>query len=173
VTLEELGNLGELIAAVATVLTLAYLALQIRQNTEQLKNSGRDARTSASVAYTQIEQSFLLQLGLNPDAGAVYFKGLADFESLDDKERTQFIWLLSAYLTNFRQSFYLNQEGVMTDGLWSQHQASIEWVVSQPGFRPYWKAWGGVIVAEVAELVEAILAEPTHEQSAARDSVGH
>jgi hypothetical protein len=30
VTLEELGDLGEFVAAVATVPTLAYLALQIR-----------------------------------------------------------------------------------------------------------------------------------------------
>lgn len=29
-TLEQLGNLGDVVAAVATVVTLAYLALQIR-----------------------------------------------------------------------------------------------------------------------------------------------
>ena len=32
-TIQDLGSIGELIAAIATVVTLAYLALQIRQNT--------------------------------------------------------------------------------------------------------------------------------------------
>ena len=33
VTIQDLGSLGELIAAVATIVTLAYLAVQIRSNT--------------------------------------------------------------------------------------------------------------------------------------------
>lgn len=32
-SLQDLGNLGELIAALATVLTLGYLAIQLKQNT--------------------------------------------------------------------------------------------------------------------------------------------
>jgi hypothetical protein len=39
VTIQDLGSIGELIAAIATVATLVYLAIQIRQNTV----SNRDA----------------------------------------------------------------------------------------------------------------------------------
>ena len=38
-TIEELGNLGDFLAAIATIITLIYLALQIRQNTSILKLS--------------------------------------------------------------------------------------------------------------------------------------
>ena len=37
-TLQDLGNLGELVAAIATVLTLGYLAIQLRQNTRALRS---------------------------------------------------------------------------------------------------------------------------------------
>ena len=37
-TIQDLGSLGELIAAVATVLTLGYLAVQLRQNTKALRS---------------------------------------------------------------------------------------------------------------------------------------
>jgi hypothetical protein len=37
-SLQDLGNLGELIAALATVLTLGYLALQLKQNTNALRS---------------------------------------------------------------------------------------------------------------------------------------
>jgi hypothetical protein len=36
VTIQDIGSIGELVAALATVATLAYLALQIRQNTTAL-----------------------------------------------------------------------------------------------------------------------------------------
>ena len=35
---EDLGNLGELVAAIATVATLGYLALQLKQNTKALRS---------------------------------------------------------------------------------------------------------------------------------------
>jgi hypothetical protein len=38
-TIEQLGNLGDFLAAIATIITLIYLALQIRQNTSLLRLS--------------------------------------------------------------------------------------------------------------------------------------
>ena len=43
-SIQDLGALGELVAAVATVATLLYLAVQIRQNNKNLQES-----TSASL----------------------------------------------------------------------------------------------------------------------------
>ena len=41
--LEELSNIGEMIGALATVITLAYLAVQIRRNTAEVKATSRRA----------------------------------------------------------------------------------------------------------------------------------
>ncbi len=38
-TLQDLGSIGEFVAAVATLATLIYLALQIRQNSESVKSA--------------------------------------------------------------------------------------------------------------------------------------
>jgi hypothetical protein len=46
-TIQDLGSIGELIAAIATVATLAYLALQIRQNTRAIQGSALRARDDA------------------------------------------------------------------------------------------------------------------------------
>ena len=56
-TIQDLGSIGELVAALATVATLAYLAIQIRQNTLQLEQSTLAGRAAA---YHQAnEQSWL------------------------------------------------------------------------------------------------------------------
>ena len=52
-TLEDLGNLGEFIAAVAVVVSLVYLALQIRQNTRSVRDSAFQA-VASSVQETSI-----------------------------------------------------------------------------------------------------------------------
>ena len=36
-TIQDLGNIGEVVAAVATVVTLVYLAIQIRANTNAVQ----------------------------------------------------------------------------------------------------------------------------------------
>jgi hypothetical protein len=43
----ELGALGELVGSVGVVVTLFYLAIQIRQNTEQQKRVEMESRVSA------------------------------------------------------------------------------------------------------------------------------
>jgi hypothetical protein len=48
-SIQELGSLGELIAAIATVATLIYLAIQINQNTRAVKASVLEATGSRSM----------------------------------------------------------------------------------------------------------------------------
>ena len=45
-SLQDIGSIGELVGAIATVATLFYLAVQIRQNTAQLRESARAAHST-------------------------------------------------------------------------------------------------------------------------------
>ena len=57
-TLQDLGNLGEFIGAIAVVISLVYLAAQIRQNTRALHGS----------SYAQsAEQLWLVNLAIAQD----------------------------------------------------------------------------------------------------------
>ena len=40
-TIQDLGSIGEFVAAIATVATLVYLAIQIRSNTAALRSESR------------------------------------------------------------------------------------------------------------------------------------
>ena len=58
-TLEDLGSIGELVAAIATVLTLIYLAIQIR-------TSNRLARAEASRLPNSDLNALNATFGTNP-----------------------------------------------------------------------------------------------------------
>ncbi len=51
-TIEQLGSLGEFIAAIATLITLVYLALQIRHNTAAMNESRKLAITESQRDWT-------------------------------------------------------------------------------------------------------------------------
>jgi hypothetical protein len=62
-SIQDLGSLGELIAAIATVGTLIYLALQIRQNTAVVRTSNYAELTSKTGEFAkQVTYQLLMQL---------------------------------------------------------------------------------------------------------------
>ena len=92
-SIEELGSIGELIAAIATVLTLVYLAIQVRQNTRALK-----ASTFQSIS-SELGQN--VQPLLNtPDMAAIFAKSTTEPSALTKDERLK---IQALYLAMFRQ----------------------------------------------------------------------
>jgi hypothetical protein len=86
---EALGAIGEIVGAIAVVLTLGYLALQIRQNTRLLRATALSATADAYLSFNRL-------LGSDPASAYVFQVGLEDFPSLSEAEQRQFLNLLRA-----------------------------------------------------------------------------
>lgn len=83
-TLQDLGALGEIIGAVAVVLSLLYVAAQIRQNTRSL-------RSATSFAVNQALAELNGRWVANTDGFTdLWLRGCADLDSLDPTERERF-----------------------------------------------------------------------------------
>ena len=87
--LEDLGNLGEFVGGIGVVVTLVYLAIQIRQNTTQLQQNSRtvglNARQSLSDSITKV----LANVAKDPELYRIWRAGFDSQEdvSADDLER--------------------------------------------------------------------------------------
>ena len=73
-TLDDLGNLGELVGALAVIVSVAYLAIQIRQNTRSLRASAFH-NLSNSVA------NFLGTVAHDSELSSLFMRGLARWRS--------------------------------------------------------------------------------------------
>ena len=73
-----IANIGEIVAAVMVVVSLIYVALQIRQNTHTLKITA--AQTFVGM-YNTITSDLT-----RPDLAALWHKGMHDFSSLEGGE---------------------------------------------------------------------------------------
>jgi hypothetical protein len=87
-SLQDLGNLGEFIGAIGVVVSLIYLAAQIRHNT-------RAIRASAQQETTRDVSDFLSQITDNAEVARILRIGLGEWDKLDDDDRMRFSMLLS------------------------------------------------------------------------------
>ena len=81
--LESLASLGEIVGAVAVVVSLLYLAVQVRQNTraQRLENASRILDRTASMQGA---------LSRDPATSILFSKGVSDPSELTPQERIQF-----------------------------------------------------------------------------------
>ena len=66
--LEELGRLAEIVSAIAIVITLLYLSIQIR-------DAARASKSAAVTDATTAMQAFYLELGSNPASAKLFLDG--------------------------------------------------------------------------------------------------
>ena len=96
-TLSDLGNIGELIGAIAVLITLIYLAIQVRNST----NSNRAATLDAILSdwRTSQRETFVL----NPANVELWRKGLSNFDSLNANDKTILNFILGDNSINVRK----------------------------------------------------------------------
>jgi hypothetical protein len=127
-TIQDLGSLGELIAALATLVTLFYLALQIRANTVLAKAEAKRGQQSASAASS-------LGIAQDPDLAALFLKGLSDYHSLTAIEKTRFEFLLACIMDGPMLIARDAELGLSDDEDVQLARATIKRFLSTPGGR--------------------------------------
>ena len=87
---EAIGAIGEMIGAVGVILTLGYLAYQIRQNTQQLAQNERTSIAAAVNASTTSHRENRRFIYTSAEVSNIILKGMADPQNLDATEQYRF-----------------------------------------------------------------------------------
>ena len=127
-TIQDLGSIGEFVAAIATLITLVYLAIQIRQNSRTL-------RVTAYQSFNQAGNQALAAIAQGPSPAETFTKGFPDIHALSPPESFQFITLVVALFNTFQTSYFQHRDGVFPDDLWRRQRGVARWWMSQPGVR--------------------------------------
>jgi len=86
-TIQDLGALGDMIGGVAVVASLIYLAIQIRQNTQQISRNVEATRLSAFERNIESAQQIREMLILHPDIADLFLSGMKNYDSLRGRDR--------------------------------------------------------------------------------------
>jgi len=160
--LESLANLAEIIGAVAVIVSLVYLATQIRQG-----NIAQRTENYARVMerFAQLQTNF----SQNGPFTVIYGKGLEDMTSLTPKERFQVVWCLHEQFDCFEFLFQSARNGTIPEEVWDRWSEGVAFWLSYPGVREWWSAKPIPYTKSFTKFVEqAIANNPTPSDAAER-----
>jgi hypothetical protein len=148
-SLEDLGNIGEFVAAVAVVVSLIYLAVQIRQNTRSVRASTHhSAHRSAREAEMAIAGSETL--------AHIFRKGAREPERLTGDERVRFDATMRTFFGWYEDIFFQYRQAMVNRDFWETRRRSMLDHLQQPGVSSWWgknsRLYTDSFVSEVGRL---------------------
>ncbi len=157
-TLEDLGNLGDFIGGIAVIATLIYVAVQIRQNTRQLRQSARDSRSAAFHAAASSTANAVARIADSDEMARIFDSGLGG-HALSGSEESRFDALLSLFFNAYEQLYYLQREAVVEPELWEARSHVMLWYLKQPGGLAFWRRRRNVFSKSFREYIDARIPE--------------
>jgi len=151
---EALSALGEIAGAIAVIVTLVYLSVQVRQSTKA-------SRVAAVQAASENSSRFSELIAADPVLGELFWRGLRNPESLDPAQTRQFLTVLNVFIRREAVSFYLHKEGIMPDTLWAARVASLNGTVNQPGMQLYLEAVGATLPSDFQDFLRQAVSQPS------------
>ena len=130
--LDSLANIGEFVGGMGVILSLIYLAVQVRGNTRSQRND-IEARALERLGSMQREMSS------NPDLNKVHMRGLIDVKSLKPAERVQFTWWLTEFFSAMEFLYVQHEQGNVSEAIWQRWVETYKWWMTFPGVREWWK----------------------------------
>ncbi len=105
-TLEQAYYIGELVATTFIIVSIVFLSIQVRQNTQT-------SRLSNMQAYTSSYNAFLDLIAQDEVLADVYQRGLLSVDGLTDVEGIRFVALSQHAFRIFADVYEQNREGGM------------------------------------------------------------
>ena len=132
-TLEDGYYISQMVAAVFLVLSVIYLALQVRQNTHAMRLSNFQA-VSASWA------NILNMLTKNEEVADIYRRGVVAYDALNEIEQLRFRTLGMQILRTFNENFEQQHEGAVRKVRQEASQRAHLDVMQTPGMQAVWSS---------------------------------
>ena len=158
--LEALGNLGDFVGGLAVVVTLAYLAVQVRQNTRQLERTGAMSKAATYQSLTALIVEGNARISTSRDFAELRVRGREALGNLDEVDQHRFLVSMSSLFRIMENLFQQNAAGLLTDEQYSSWQHMLRTHLSFPGTRDAWFQVAPAFSAAFRDEVESILNEP-------------
>jgi hypothetical protein len=129
--LSNLGDLGDFIGGVGVIVTLVYLAVQIRRNTQEVRSASLDA-----VAASHFE--FQRSVWADPVLNKLWFDGMGGV-ALAEHDGRRFLFMVISLSRLWERAYNKTRGGTLESAAWSGIHEELTSVFSAPGTREYWR----------------------------------
>jgi uncharacterized membrane protein len=130
--LSDLASIGSLLSGIAVVISLIYLAFQIRQNTRHQRASMQQGRAARTVD--------LLLRTAEPDMAQAILRGRMADGAIEPAELEQFLRATTAIFISFEDGYVLRRAGMLDATTIAGDDAALKHhILPWPGYRIAWE----------------------------------
>ena len=148
-SLSDLASLGSFVSGFAVLISLIYLALQVRQ---------AEKNQRAIIHQGRIEQSAdrLLRL-MEPELLKPFMKGLYGRDaSTEELEFQQFVFAMAAIAREIADLYFQNDLGLLDEATLQGQLVPLYAALRSPGGKAFWKLTRGFADPRIRERVDAL-----------------
>jgi hypothetical protein len=128
---DAIGAIAELIGAIGVILTLVYLAIQIRQNTTSV-------RTTAGMDTARQVAAWADRMVVYPELGRIYNLAAEDPDSLKPEEVSRFLLYMAELFLIYEGQYQMYKQKQITDDMWLPKRDILLGYLKNPLVEPWW-----------------------------------
>jgi len=129
---DAIAATAEAIGTLAVLITLFYLARQIRQNTEEVRSANYHGVTDS---FNELN----LAIAGNSDLARVFKTGNYAYDELTDEEKYQYGFVMHSAFRILDVIYFQSEHGTGDKTLWEFEKRSLDTLLAAPGGRRWWK----------------------------------
>lgn len=127
-----ISAISDLLAAVAVVISLLYVARQLRdaKNESSVENTHR---------ITESLNSYFLEIESSGELSNIFHEGLKNPYSLTKEDRRRFMVLLNIIVGRYADVHYRYEKGTLSSDYWFGPKKNLTGLLRTPGGRVWWE----------------------------------
>ena len=130
-SIQDLGAMGELIAAIATIFTLLFLAISIRTNSKTVTASAKQEQVRSLVEFNR-------EIFQDENSTRIFIEGSSALTNLNQHEKARFRGLFIMGLITVENAYYQANQGHLDKQSHERNNRILEWWGAQPGMVEMW-----------------------------------
>lgn len=147
---ETAGVFAEVVAAIAVIVSLLYLAIQLKQNTELAR---AELEVQLGITWADMHDNMIQ----NPSLARTYDLAAKDWDALSEEDVRAYLWFVAKSFHILQGMFRQHQRGLLTDDVWAPYEAFITGVLQIEAVWGWWQSEGSLTSNEFKDHVEKLL----------------
>ena len=148
---EMLAAIGQLAAVFVGIPSLIYLAVQIREQTKERRQSAVNVLTAQWGDLT-------CALHDSAELSAIFLRGVQSFADLDPVSKLRFSAFFNRFLNHFEAMYFAHSDGLLTASSWRKIERTMSDLIAYPGIQQWWEERKHWHTEEFGRVVDAIIA---------------
>jgi hypothetical protein len=148
--IESIANYADVISGIAVIVSLIYVGVQVRSNTNT-------ARSAAAHSVHEAYATWYRMLASDAALAQLVTDGLRDYSSISEVDKARFVCTFMAFISCSQDAFIKWREGSLSAELWMGWELVMMNLVSAPGGKDFWNERSYLFGQEFRSHVENVI----------------